>query len=120
MFIKTRRRAWRNATRDEQRGEQRLIGLPLVHLRRLLYRFPVVATNNRQASSTMTLSPLQPPRPRRHSWNRRATQILVALVGSVIIADGLVGDRGLPAMLRARQEHDHLAAAIARTRADNA
>ncbi len=46
-------------------------------------------------------------------------QILVVLVASIIIVDGLVGDRGLLAMLRARHEYDDLAAAISRQRAEN-
>jgi cell division protein FtsB len=40
-------------------------------------------------------------------------------VAIVILVDALVGERGLVAMLRARQAHDHLAAAIARQRAEN-
>ena len=42
------------------------------------------------------------------------------LVASIIIVDGLVGDRGLLAMLRARHEYDQLAASISRQRAENA
>jgi cell division protein FtsB len=41
-------------------------------------------------------------------------------IASVIVADGLVGDRGLLAMLRARQEYEALATTIMRLRADNA
>lgn len=40
-------------------------------------------------------------------------------VASVIVVDGLVGDRGLLAILRARQEYDQLAATIAQQRAEN-
>ena len=40
-------------------------------------------------------------------------------MAAVTIIDGLVGDRGLLAMLRARQAHDELAATIARQRAEN-
>jgi cell division protein FtsB len=47
-------------------------------------------------------------------------QALLIFVVVVFVADGLVGDRGLLAMLRARQEYDELAATIARERADNA
>jgi len=60
------------------------------------------------------------PAPKRPTRNRRIVQLLVLFVASVIIVDGLVGDRGLLAMLRARQEYDHLAASIARQRAENA
>jgi cell division protein FtsB len=54
------------------------------------------------------------------SRRRRIGQILVVLIASVIIVDGLVGDRGLLAMLRARHEYDELAASISRQRAENA
>ncbi len=57
---------------------------------------------------------------RRPSRNRRIVQILLILGASIIIVDGLVGDRGLLAMLRAQHEYDELAASISRQRADNA
>ena len=63
---------------------------------------------------------LDTPAPKRASRNRRMIRALLIFVASAIIADGLVGDRGLLAMLRARQQHDDLAATIARKRADNA
>ena len=47
-------------------------------------------------------------------------KFLIVFVATVIIVDGLVGDRGLLAMLRARQEYDQLAETIARLRAENA
>jgi cell division protein FtsB len=47
-------------------------------------------------------------------------QLLIIFVASVIVIDGLVGERGLLAMMRARQGYDELAATIARQRADNA
>jgi cell division protein FtsB len=56
---------------------------------------------------------------RRPSRNRRVVQIVVVLVASIIIVDGLVGDRGLLAMLRAQHEYDELAASISRQRAEN-
>jgi cell division protein FtsB len=56
----------------------------------------------------------------RPSRNRRIVQVLVVLVASIVIVDGLVGDRGLLAMLRAQHEYDELAASISRQRADNA
>jgi len=46
--------------------------------------------------------------------------LLLLFMASVIVVDGLVGDRGLLAMLRARQEYDALSASIARQRAENA
>jgi cell division protein FtsB len=51
---------------------------------------------------------------------RRLVHVLLLFVASVIVVDGLVGDRGLLAMLRARQENDAMTAAIARQRAENA
>ena len=57
---------------------------------------------------------------KRPSRNRRLVQILVVLVASIIIVDGLVGERGLLAMLRARHEYEELAASISRQRAENA
>jgi cell division protein FtsB len=56
----------------------------------------------------------------RPTRRRRIVQGLVLLVASIIIVDGLVGDRGLLAMLRARHEYDQLAASISRQRAENA
>ena len=38
----------------------------------------------------------------------------------VLVADSVVGERGLLAMMRARQEYEALAATIAHQRADNA
>jgi cell division protein FtsB len=52
--------------------------------------------------------------------HRRLLHVLLLLVLALIVADGLVGDRGLLAMLRARKQHDALAADIARQRAENA
>jgi cell division protein FtsB len=52
--------------------------------------------------------------------NRRFVHLLCLFIVSVILADGFVGDRGLLAMLRARQEYDVLAAGISRLRAENA
>ena len=57
---------------------------------------------------------------KRPSRNHRVVQILVVLVASIIIVDGLVGERGLLAMLRARHQYDELAASISRQRAENA
>ena len=51
---------------------------------------------------------------------QRLVQWLLVFVASVIVVDGLVGERGLLAMMRARQQYDEVAATIARTRADNA
>jgi cell division protein FtsB len=52
--------------------------------------------------------------------NRRVVYWLLLFVGSVIVVDGLAGDRGLLTMMRARRQYDELSATIARQRMDNA
>ena len=47
-------------------------------------------------------------------------QMLLIFVVLVFVADGLVGERGLVAMLRARQQYNELAATISRQRVENA
>jgi cell division protein FtsB len=58
--------------------------------------------------------------PKRPTRNRRIVHLLLLFVASVIVVDGLVGERGLLAMLRARREYDELSAIISRQRAENA
>ena len=60
------------------------------------------------------------PSPQRPTRQRRILQLAVLLVASIIIVDGLVGERGLLAMMRARQQYDQLTGSIARQRAENA
>jgi cell division protein FtsB len=60
------------------------------------------------------------PSPKRATRNRRIVHLLLLFVASVIIVDGLVGERGLLAMFRARQEYDALSSSISRQRAENA
>lgn len=55
---------------------------------------------------------------RRHRL-RRLTTFLLLFVASVLIVDGLVGDKGLLAIIRARRESSALAAKLERLRADN-
>jgi cell division protein FtsB len=57
-----------------------------------------------------------PPRPGR----RRIVQALLLFVASIIVIDGLVGDRGLLATRRAQRDYDAAVAALARQRAENA
>ncbi len=45
--------------------------------------------------------------------------VLLLVVGGAVLVDGLVGERGLVAMLRARHEYDRLSASIERQRAEN-
>jgi cell division protein FtsB len=61
------------------------------------------------------------PKPKRPAARgRRIVYWVLLFVASVIVVDALVGDRGLVAMLRARQEYDELSASIARQRTENA
>ena len=57
-----------------------------------------------------------PPRRRR----RRTIEYLVVLVGCVLIIDALVGDKGLLAMVQARQQYRILERSLADARAENA
>ena len=52
--------------------------------------------------------------------NRRVVIWLVLFIASVFVVDGVVGDRGLLATMRARREYDTAAAMVARQRAENA
>lgn len=45
--------------------------------------------------------------------------LLLFLAGVIVLVDALVGDRGLIARQRARQQHEALVAAIERQRAEN-
>ncbi len=51
---------------------------------------------------------------------RRAVQYALVFLGCVLVVDALVGDKGLFAMLRAREEYRELEASLARARARNA
>jgi cell division protein FtsB len=79
------------------------------------FLFDVAKTTERKSAPRR-----RSPAPKRPARSRKIVQLLLLLVASVIIVDGLVGDRGLLAMLRARQEYDQLAASLARQRAENA
>lgn len=58
--------------------------------------------------------------PQRPGRRGRIARVLLLFVALVIVIDGLVGDRGLLAMMRARREYNSAAAAVARQRAENA
>ncbi len=45
---------------------------------------------------------------------------LILFVAAIVLVDALVGDQGLIAKLRARQQYDELVATIARQRDENA
>jgi cell division protein FtsB len=50
----------------------------------------------------------------------RIIRYLLVAVGCVLMVDGLVGDRGFLAMLKARQEYRALETSLARAKAENA
>ena len=64
-----------------------------------------------------TVQPLATRPPRR---GRRALQYFVLSVGTVLIVDALVGDKGFLAMMQARVRHAALEQSLAAVRADNA
>jgi cell division protein FtsB len=51
---------------------------------------------------------------------RRTLRLGLLFFAGLVIVDALVGERGLLAMLRARQQQQELATAVARQRAENA
>jgi cell division protein FtsB len=56
------------------------------------------------------------PRRRR----RRAVQYVLVFIGLVVVVDAIVGDKGLLAMVKARQEYRQLEGSLAHARAENA
>jgi cell division protein FtsB len=71
-----------------------------------------VKKRTRDASTT----PSSTPR-RQHG---RIVRYLIIAVGCLLIVDALVGDRGLLAMVKARQQFRTLEAALVRSREENA
>jgi cell division protein FtsB len=59
-------------------------------------------------------------RTNQSALSRRLVHWLLLFAAAFIIVNGLVGERGLLAMLRAQQEYDQLSAEISRQRAENA
>ncbi len=90
--------------------------IPLVLCPELLYCFPRVLKKD----ESLLAPKRRTPKPKPPVRQRRIVHLLLLFVASVIVVDGLVGDRGLLAILRARQEYDALSASIARQRAENA
>ena len=67
-------------------------------------------------ASKKTDKPAGTPRGR----SRRAVQYVLVFVGCVLVIDSLVGDKGLLAMIQARQEYRILEQSLAESRAENA
>ncbi len=89
--------------------------MSLVLSRQLLYCRQRVARNG-----TRSASKRQAPESWRTARARRIVQLVLVFFGAVIVVDALVGDQGLLVMLRARRQHDELAAVIAAQRMENA
>ena len=70
----------------------------------------------RSSSKSRRRKQVAPPQP---GANRKIVRWLLVFAASLIIVDGLFGERGLLAMLRARHEYQELSNAIDRQRADN-
>jgi cell division protein FtsB len=64
---------------------------------------------------TSHAEPVTTPRRRQ----RRAIQYVLVLIGCVIIVDALVGEKGLLAMRKARQQYHALEGALSAARAEN-
>ena len=91
-------------------------GISVVLCVKLLYCLRRVEKNDDvQAPKRRT-----PKTKRPSGGNRRVVHWVLLFVASVIVVDALVGDRGLIAMLRARQQYDELSASIERQRTENA
>jgi cell division protein FtsB len=60
------------------------------------------------------------PRTKLPAGRRRIAHLLLPFVAAIIIVDGLVGEHGLLAILRAYREYDELSTAIARQQVENA
>jgi cell division protein FtsB len=62
----------------------------------------------------------QPVIPRRQRPKRRTTRYLLVFITCVLLANALVGERGVVAILRANRGYAELAARIDRLRSENA
>jgi cell division protein FtsB len=77
---------------------------------------PLVAKEDRKPAPRRKA----PPASRKPARNQKLIRWALLFVASLIVVDGLVGERGLLAMLRAQHEYDELNATIVRQRTDNA
>ena len=64
--------------------------------------------------------PSSPAAPQGRSRSRRLLQYLLVFVTAVLVIDALVGEKGLIAMMKARQDYRALELSIAQARAENA
>jgi len=79
------------------------------------------AALGRQGEGALIESVVAPPViPRRQRPKRRTARYLLGFVTCVLVANAVVGERGVVAMLRANREYAELAARIERLRGENA
>jgi cell division protein FtsB len=60
------------------------------------------------------------PSPAARSRGRRLLQYLLVFVACVLVIDAIVGEKGLIAMIKARQQYEALEQSLDRARAENA
>lgn len=60
------------------------------------------------------------PRPAGRTRGRRALQYVIVFVSCVLVVDAIVGEKGLIAMMKARQAYQALEESLGRARSENA
>ena len=78
----------------------------------------VRAIETRYCFTALKKTPASTGQPRRRS--RRILQYTFLLAGCVLVIDALVGDKGLLAMIQARQQYRTLERSLAEVRSENA
>jgi cell division protein FtsB len=78
----------------------------------------VLAIETRYCFTALKKTPASTGQPRRRS--RRILQYAFLLAGCVLVIDALVGDKGLLAMIQARQQYRTLERSLAEVRSENA
>jgi cell division protein FtsB len=73
---------------------------------------PVTASSDDRSPAVS--APLPPRR------GRRALQYLLIFVSCVLVVDAIVGEKGLIAMIKAREQYQELETSLARARSENA
>jgi len=78
----------------------------------------VLAIETRYCFTALKKTPASTGQPRRRS--RRIIQYAFLAAGCVLVIDALVGDKGLLAMIQARQQYRTLEQSLAEVRSENA
>ena len=78
----------------------------------------VLAIETRYCFTALKKTPASTGQPRRRS--RRILQYAFLAAGCVLVIDALVGDKGLLAMIQARQQYRTLERSLAEVRSENA